>query len=107
MSEGAFSVAEVSAVTAFYFVCSGLAGLGVARLIERFDPRWAICVGSLLAAAGLLLLGRVEEKWELYAAYAVFGVGFAATSLLPGTTLVTRWFSRRRSVALSVATTAS
>ena len=38
-SEGAFSVAEVSAVTAFYFVCSGLAGLGIARLIERLREK--------------------------------------------------------------------
>ncbi|HWH30957.1 MAG TPA: MFS transporter, partial [Mycobacteriales bacterium] len=37
--------------------------------------------------------------------YALFGAGFSASSLVPGTTLVTRWFARRRSVALSVATT--
>ena len=36
---------------------------------------------------------------------AVFGAGFAASALIPATTLVTRWFRRRRAVALSVAST--
>ncbi len=103
--ERGFSVSEVSATVAFFFVVSGLTGLGVARLIERYDPRWTIVSGAVLGAIGLVLLGRVAQLWQLYAAYAVFGVGFAATSLVPGTTLVTRWFVRRRSVALSIATT--
>jgi MFS family permease len=35
----------------------------------------------------------------------VFGVGFAMAGLVPATTVVTRWFQQRRSVALSVAST--
>ena len=104
-SERGFSVSAVSATTAFFFVVSGISGLYIARLVERFDPRWTICIGALLGALGLLLVGRAEEVWQLYASYGVFGVGFSATSLLPGTTLVTRWFVRRRSIALSIATT--
>ena len=103
--ERGFTVSQVSATVAFFFSVSGLAGLWVARLIDRHDPRWTIVSGSVLGAVGLVLLGRVVHLWQLYAAYAVFGVGFAATSLVPGTTLVTRWFHRKRSVALSIATT--
>ena len=33
----------------------------------------------------------------------VFGLGFALTSLVPSSTIVTRWFVRKRSVALSIA----
>ena len=47
----------------------------------------------------------MEQVWQVYVVYALFGAGFAASSLVPGTTLVTRWFSRRRSIALSVAST--
>ena len=62
-------------------------------------------MGALTCGAALALLGRVSEVWHVYVAYALFGAGFAASSLVPGTTLVTRWFSRRRSVALSIAST--
>jgi MFS family permease len=100
-----FSVSAVSGTTALCFVVSGIAGLGVARLLERWDPRLVVAGGALVAAAGLLLFGQVQSMAGLYLAYLVFGVGFACNSLLPGTTLVTRWFSRRRGLALALATT--
>ena len=61
--------------------------------------------GALIGASGLVLFGQVQSMAGLYLAYLVFGVGFACTSLLPGTTLVTRWFARRRGMALALATT--
>jgi MFS family permease len=64
-----------------------------------------VAAGAVVSGLSLVLLGRVSEVWHVYLAYALFGAGFAASSLIPGTTLVTRWFARRRSVALSVAST--
>ena len=37
--------------------------------------------------------------------YTAFGVGYAATSLLPSTTLIARWFETGRALALSIAST--
>jgi MFS family permease len=51
------------------------------------------------------VLGQVDEPWQLYVVYAVFAVGWSASGLIPATTVVTRWFHVRRSVALSVAST--
>jgi MFS family permease len=103
--EQGFSVGAVSGATAVFFLVSGLTGLPVASFMARHDPRPVIAVGALASGAALALLGRVDSVWQVYAVYALFGAGFAASSLVPGTTLVTRWFSRRRSVALSVAST--
>jgi MFS family permease len=88
-----------------FFLVSGLVGLPVAGVIARRDPRPLIAAGAVACGAALLLLGRADQVWQVYVAHAVFGAGFAASSLVPGTTLVTRWFARRRSVALSVAST--
>lgn len=103
--EQGFSVSAVSGATAVFFLVAGLVGLPVAGWMARRDPRPMIAVGALGCAAAVLGLGRVTEVWQVYVAYAVFGAGFSASSLVPGTTLVTRWFARRRSVALSVAST--
>ena len=103
--EQGFSVGAVSGATALFFLVSGVVGLPVASVIARRDPRPLIAAGAVACAAALLLLGRADQVWEVYVAHAVFGAGFAASSLVPGTTLVTRWFVRRRSVALSVAST--
>lgn len=103
--EQGFSVGAVSVATAVFFGVSGLSGLPVASFMATRDPRPMIAVGAAASAVSLVLLGRVQEVWQLYAVYALFGAGFAASSLVPGTTLVARWFARRRSVALSIAST--
>ena len=61
--------------------------------------------GSLLGVAAVLGWSQVQQLWQLYAVYAVFAVGFSAAGLIPVTTVVTRWYHVRRSVALSVAST--
>ena len=103
--EQGFSLSAVSGATAVFFLVSGLTGIPVAAYMSRHDPRPMIAVGALASGLSLGVLGRVDQVWQVYAVYALFGAGFSASSLVPGTTLVTRWFSRRRSVALSVAST--
>lgn len=103
VAERGFSVTAASGATAAFFVSSGIAGLGIAGLIERYDPRWVICGGALIAGITFACAGLVEELWQLYAFYLSLGVGYAGCALVPGTTLVARWFSRRRATALSYA----
>jgi MFS family permease len=104
-SEQGFDTGSVSAATSVFFVVAGFAGRSVGRFIERHDPRWPIGAGTALCAVSLLLLGRVTEVWQTFAVYVLFGAGFAAAGIVPATTVVTRWFHRRRSVALSIAST--
>ena len=99
-----FSVSSVSGATAVFFVVSGVVGVGVGRVIARRDPRPVIAVCATVAAASLVGMGRAS-LWQVYLAYAGFGAGFAGCSLIISSTLVTRWFHRRRSVALSVSST--
>ncbi len=105
IAEQGFSLGATSAATAMFFCVNGVAGVPVARLLARYDPRTTITAGALLGSLALALLGRVTELWQLYAVYTLFGAGFAASSLVPGTTIVTRWFARRRALALSIAST--
>jgi MFS family permease len=102
---GGFSVSSVSGATAVFFIVSGIVGVGVGRVIARHDPRPVIAVGAAVAAASLVAMGRAGSLWQVYLAYAGFGAGFAGCSLIISSTLVTRWFHRRRSVALSVSST--
>ncbi len=105
VDERGFSVGYTSGATAAFFVSSGVAGLGVGWLIERYDPRWTIAGGAVLAGLVLSGAGWVNELWQLYLFYVLFGIGYSACALLPCTTLVARWFEKKRSVALSVAST--
>jgi MFS family permease len=103
-SEG-FSNTLTSTGTGLFFLVSGVVGYLIAGLIDRTDVRWLMAFGGLLGGGGLALLGQVHSEWQLFAANAFFGIGFAFCGLVPANTVVTRWFRRRRSVAISVAST--
>ena len=100
--ERGFSVAGASLASTVFFATSGFAGLAVASVIERIDARWSVAAGVAVCAVALVAIGRVEETLHVYAAFVLFGVGFSATNMLTASTLVTRWFARRRAFALSI-----
>jgi MFS family permease len=104
-NERGWPVASISLATTLYFVVGGLTGLYVARLIARRDVRIPMVGGAIAGAVSLAALGQVHERWQLYLAYGVFAFGFSGAGLIPVTTVVTRWYHVRRSVALSVAST--
>ncbi len=105
-AERAFGVAEVSLAIGFFFLVGGLAGLGVGRWLQLGDARAVIVGGAIIGGIALSLMGQVHDAWQLLALYGLFGVGNTAVSLLPATTLVTRWFHpSRRALALSITST--
>lgn len=103
--EQGLSTGSVSAATSLYFVVSGIVGRIIAPIIERRDIRIVVGAGALIAGGSMWLLGHVSTLWAIYPVYAVFAVGSAMSGLVPGTTLVTRWFHTKRSVAISVSST--
>jgi MFS family permease len=104
-NEKGWSLSSISLATTVFFVVSGLVGLAVANLLSRYDARVILVGGALIGGASLALLGQVDQQWQLFLVYATFAVGFAASGLVPATTVVTRWFHVKRAVALSVAST--
>ncbi len=99
------SVSSISGATGLFFAISGLAGFVLARPMDRIDIRWFFLAGGVIGAAALFSLRWVDSVLDLYIFFAFFGIGFGVGGLLPAMTLVTRWFDRRRSVAISVAST--
>jgi OFA family oxalate/formate antiporter-like MFS transporter len=81
--------------------CFILAG----RLIDRFDPRAVIFGGGAIAAAGMLFAGIVQTTWQLYISYGFFvGLGDAVL-YITCVALISRWFIKRRALAIGIITT--
>ncbi len=99
------SVSAVSFGPTLFFGLAGIAGFALARLMDRIDMRWFYAVGGVGGALTLLSLRWVDSVPKLYVFFSFFGIFFALAGLVPGVTLVARWFNRRRSVALSIAST--
>lgn len=100
-----FDVQTASFAVSAFFLCGGVTGLWVAKWVQDYDPRICITAGAIISCFALSSLAFVQEVWQLYLAFMFFGVGFSASSLIPATTLVTRWFHRKRAMALSIAST--
>jgi MFS family permease len=105
VADRGISVVAASGASATFFVTFGLAGVPISRWLTGRDPRPVILAGGVVGGVALLALTAATTAWQLFLAFAVFGLAFAAVSFVPGTTLVTRWFVRRRALALTIATT--
>lgn len=103
--EQGFTTADVSFATSLFFIVSAVSGRMIAPVIQRHDLRIVVGTGAVIAATGLWLIGQSTALIPLYLSYVVFAIGVGLSGLVPGTTLVTRWFQAKRSVALSVAST--
>ncbi len=75
------------------------------RLIDRFDPRAVIFGGGLIAALGMFMSGIAETTWQLYVSYGFFvGLGDAVL-YITCVALVSRWFVKKRALAIGIITT--
>lgn len=103
--ERGWDVASVSLATTVFFLVGGVMGLGIAKVLLRRDVREVVVFGGVVGALALAALGQAQQPWHLFVLYGLFAIGWSCAGLVPATTVVTRWFHARRSVALSVAST--
>lgn len=105
VDEQGFSTGLAGAGVGIFLLASGLCGYYTGKLVNRFDARWVITAGTAVSTVGMALLAQVRSGWQMFAVMTVFGVGFGLCGLVPTTTLVTRWFEQRRSVAMAISST--
>jgi len=97
-----WSRAEISGAMTVTILAMGVAGFAWGALSDRFGARPVVLAGAILLGAGLLLSSRATSPWQFQAAYGVL-VGVATGSFFaPMMTVVTSWFERRRSLAVSL-----
>jgi predicted MFS family arabinose efflux permease len=86
--------------------CAAIVGVGVGWLLDRRDPRAVMTAGSALACVMVLAWSRVTTLAQLYAVFAVLGAAMAAVTYAPAFTVITKWFTARRTEALTAVTLA-
>ena len=81
---------------------------GLGFLVDRFGPRRLLVVGAVIIAICVVPLSIGNSLWQIYLIYGVImAAGFAATSPVNTTSLVSGWFEERRDAALAIATSGS
>ena len=101
-TEFGWSRTEVSLGFSVSLLFSGLAGPLVGRWVDARGPRSAIIVGATLTGATYLLLATTSELWQWYAYQSINAVFRQLMFFIPFQALISRWFDRRRGIALGV-----
>ncbi|MCY4046871.1 MAG: MFS transporter [Candidatus Dadabacteria bacterium] len=75
------------------------------KLSEKYDPKWVIAAGGVIASGGFFLSGYADSIAELYLFFGVMvGLGDGAFYTLP-VAIISRWFKKNRALAIGIATT--
>ena len=80
-----------------------LFGIFAGWAVDKYGPRLTTLAGGLLLSLGLVLTSRVNTVWQLYLTYGLAGIGMSPT-YAPLMTTVSRWFVKRRGLALGIIT---
>ena len=98
-----WSAATVATPVTVYYLAGAILVSRFGVAFSRYGPRPVVAVGTLAMAASVAALGSVERPWQLYPAFLVMALGWAAMSGAALNTLVAPWFERRRGLAISLA----
>ena len=101
-SQFGWSRAEVSFGFSVSLIASGLSALFIGKWVDRYGPRASILLGTVLTAGSYLLLSRTSTLWQWYAFLSINTVFWQMMLFIPIQTLISRWFDRRRGMALGI-----
>ena len=95
--------AEISFAITTYYLAGATLILFAGVIFERLGARRVVTAGAVAMACGVALLTLIRQPWQVYAAFAVMSVGWAAMSGAAINIIVAPWFESRRGLAVSLA----
>ena len=104
MAEMGWSRASISSVFSINMVFFALTLSISGRLYDRYGPKWVIFISTLLLAAGYMCTALIDSLWQLHFFYGVLvAIGTGGATLPLVATMMSKWFEKRRGLAISLA----
>ena len=100
--EFGWGAGEISIIHSFHIAVFIVSMPIVGRLADRHGIKKIFVISAFLMGIGFFLCGMVDKLWHFYMAYLIASLGVAATTGLP-TTIVQRWFVKKKGLALGIA----
>lgn len=102
-AEFGWSRAAISLTMSIQFIAAGLAGPLAGRLTQTLGPRKLIVFGALGSGASFVLVSFTHSLWYFYAVFALLGIFISGIGFIPLSSLLARWFMRKRGTATGMA----
>ncbi|MCZ6625687.1 MAG: MFS transporter [Deltaproteobacteria bacterium] len=98
-----WSRGQTSLIWAANWVTFGVLSLFIGPLTDRFGARRMMLAGGCLFSLGIFFSSRATSLWHLFFFFGMLGSVGRAAVWTPLVATVTRWFERRRGLALGLA----
>ena len=96
--------ASVTSIYSIYMVAFGFGSLLSGLVFDRLGPRFNYIIGLGMLAGCYGFAGKLESILSFYLVIGICGgVGAAMVGIVPTQSLISRWFVRGRTTALSIA----
>ena len=97
-----WSRTQVSLIATVLQLSSAVAMPLVGLIIDRVDAKRVMFCGVIALGLALLAASRANSLAEMLAVYVVIGLANAASSIVPGALIISRWFDGRRGTAMGI-----
>ena len=104
ISELGWTRATTSGAFSLSCALTGVLGIVIGGLTDRFGPRAVMTTCGLFLGLGYFLMSQAGTKWHLYLFFGgIVGTGMAGSFVVPVST-VARWFVKRRGTMTGIVT---
>jgi MFS family permease len=94
--------ASISGAYSLAFIMSGIMGIVMGMITDRYGPRIALSLCAVCLGAGFILISRMHALWQLYVFYGfLFGTGMSGI-WAPLLSLISRWFISKRGLVTGI-----
>lgn len=103
-SEFGWSRSAVSFVSMINMIIFAIALTIIGKLYDRFGPKWIIIISTIFVSVGFVLTSRINTFSQFFLSYGLLAAAGPAGIGVPLiSTVVSKWFVKRRGLALSLA----
>ena len=99
--------ATVSSIYSISLVLRGAVSILTGWLSDRYGPIKMTSFCGIMLALGLVLSAHVDQLWQFYITYGfILSIGLSGSFTI-GSAVTSRWFIRKRAIALAITSTGS
>jgi len=98
-----WSRAAISLAMSIYMIIHGICGPFVGFLTEKYGPKKIMTIFAAGSGAFFILVSFTQSLWYFYLIYAFLSIFTTGIGFIPVSSLLAKWFIRRRGTAIGFA----
>jgi MFS family permease len=80
----------------------------IGRFYDRYGPKWVIVISTVFISTGYMAMSVMNSYWQFLAFYGILSaIGLGGTAVPLISALMSKWFEKRRGLAISLALSGS